>query len=464
MPASPRFTGVRLDDRGAWKTASVAAGCLLLARPAPPLLPNEHQNTFTVISWTLGLWPAWLLARTVAVLSRTPTRVATNRLELIQLLRGAAALLVVLLHFRTLLSADWPWLDRAMAHGQIGVDIFFIISGFVIYVSTAQPHSRTPRGFLIRRFFRVVIPAWTAMFVLLCVRPPILHDLLLSVFFVPLQNSHPPSYGYNFLIVAWTLTYELAFYCVFALAMTTRLGRQHRGLLASIMILAMLVSIQALTGTFTLNADAAGLLRHQTAFPLQIVSLLGNPLFLEFVIGIGLAWVYLRGLFERLGTWRYALVASGALLGPIIVKVQYSDGHGLTHSGLLAALIVIIALTLQSLVDAAKRRDGMHWAVLIGLSGELSYSVYLVHPIVKTVALSQPGKSLWADHLGPLAAFFLLLAGTVLVAYLFYRYVELPAQNFGKKLSGRRDRQDEHPAMDALTNAELVQRPAGAGR
>lgn len=359
----------------------------------------------------------------------------SKRIEIIQTLRGFAALLVVLHHFQNILQNDWPGIAQLLRHGHIGVDVFFIISGFVIYISTEDTRNRSVQGFLIRRFFRVIIPAWVAMLLLLCVKPPYLSSLLLSVLFIPLENSRPPTYGYNFLIVAWTLTYELIFYFIFALAMSSRFGVQHRGLLSAALIFGMVIVIQAVTGTYTLDANAVALLPDKKYFPMQILSLLGNPLFAEFVIGISFAWIYQCGLLSRLGKWRYLLFALGIELTLLTIKYQYKDGNGLTNSGLMACCLVMSCLMLQSLIDTENSFFlGRKAIIFFGFLGELSYSLYLIHPISKSIAMSKPVKNFWVEEFNSMLVFFLLLGCTFVAAYLFYKFIEIPSQKFGKTL------------------------------
>lgn len=358
---------------------------------------------------------------------------AGKRLEIIQFLRGIAALLVVLLHFQPILRSEWPALAGAMGHGHIGVDIFFILSGIVIYVSTEDSRNRSAHRFLIRRFFRVVAPAWAAMLLLAVIQPPFLKALLLSVLFIPLQNGHPPSYGYSFLIVAWTLTYELIFYLIFAGALSFKFGREHRGWVAGSMVLATVISVQMLAGVYTLDAESAGLLPEHKYFPVQIISLLGNPLFLEFVIGLGLAYLYQRGAFTWIGRYRYGLLGLGGAACILILAFQYRDGNGLTNSGLLATVIVVCALAMQSLIDTGSRTYQRRFGLMLAQRlGDISYSLYLVHPIVRTGLLSLPVFAPITEQLYPIPKFLLLLLLTFIISALFYRLIEIPSQQLGK--------------------------------
>jgi len=362
-----------------------------------------------------------------------------SRIHIIQMLRGLAAVLVVLYHFRESLISDWPKIAQILSHGQIGVDIFFIISGFVIYHSTENQNNRKAGSFLIRRFFRVIVPAWIAMLLLIFIKPPYIKDLILSILFIPLKNSPPPSYGYNFLIVTWTLTYELIFYLIFSFAISFEFGRKNRGKLTCFLIISMIISIQTLTGTYTLDANATAPFNETKYFPMQLFSLLGNPLLLMFVIGIGLAHIYNQRIFSLTKNWQYGFLVVNLTITLSIIYFQYQDGHGLTNSGLLACLIVINALAIQSSIDSRPQLSTNRISNTLIYIGELSFSLYLIHPIVRSATMGSPAKQFLVKNIGDTWIFFMMLATSLVVSYIFYNVIEIPAQNYGKKLANNQN-------------------------
>lgn len=362
------------------------------------------------------------------------TRSNINKISILQILRGFAAILVVLFHFREMLIDEWPQIAQSMAHGQIGVDIFFIISGFVIYLSTKNENNRKAGSFIIRRFFRVAVPAWAAMILFLCIKPPYLNDFLLSVLFIPLKNNNPPGYGYNFLIVAWTLTYELVFYAIFSITISCNAGRKNRGALTCFFILVMVGTIQTATGIYTIDADAAGLFADQKFFPMQIISLLGNPLFFMFIVGISLAFIYEKNIFIKFHNWPHAFLIISIILIIVTIKFQYRDGHGFTNSGLLACWIVFGALIIQSLVEKSTILTRNKAINIFIYTGELSFSLYLIHPIIRSITMTTPIKNFLIENIGKTSIFFSMLIASFIASYFFYNFVEIPAQNYGKKL------------------------------
>jgi exopolysaccharide production protein ExoZ len=362
--------------------------------------------------------------------------VATKKLAIVQSLRGIAASMVVLMHFNVFIAPVMPSFSAFLGHGYLGVDVFFVVSGFIIYLSTASPDAREASGFLLRRFCRVVLPAWVALGLAALTRPPYLSDLIASFFFYPLQNTDPPFYGYSVLIVAWTLSYELVFYLLFAATLSFGVGRRHRGWVASLGLLGLVLLVQALLGGITLDATRAPL-ASGAQFPAALISLLANPMLLEFAIGIGLAWVYLNRGFERSPLLLCLVLLSALPVLYAVIQFQYRAGHGLTNGGLLALLIVFYALCLQALVDRGGWLSNWRLIGWCAALGEMSYSLYLVHPIVKSLMARQGFNLAVGDALGPYGRFALALLCSGLVAYGFYRWVEVPAQRLGRSLGAR---------------------------
>jgi exopolysaccharide production protein ExoZ len=362
------------------------------------------------------------------------------KLEFIQCLRGIAALMVVFFHFSEFIEPAIPGSVAFFSHGRLGVDIFFVISGFIIYLSTEQDAARNGAVFLARRLCRVVLPAWAAMFLSVLVMPPYFRDLVMGLFFIPLQNTIPPTFGYSFLIVAWTLTYELVFYGVFALVLCTKTGRKHRGLTSAGALFGLVAVIQTLTYTFTLDAQNGPVVQLNAGyFPVQLISLLGNPILFEFVVGIIFGWAYLAGFFNRISP--IAATVTGALIIFLVLKFQFRPGHGLSCGGLLATVLVMYVLAMQAEWDriqqAGTTQKVWKWlAVPVILLGDISYSMYLVHPSVKSLlnkTISGGNQlSIITNWNFPIA-----LAATLVLSIFFYRWIELPAQRFGRFVASR---------------------------
>ena len=211
-----------------------------------------------------------------------------KRLSSIQLLRAAAALGVVLFH-----ACQWSHIDFAV--GAAGVDLFFVISGFVLWTAAGEARSSSeaiaqneigPGGFLLARLVRVAPLYWIATLTVFAVARawpqalPIVHPdprhLVLSLLFLP--HVGPGDDPFPLLPTGWTLTYEAFFYLAFALALAC--PRDRRLQVLSCLLLAASILGFGYHGWYTL---------------------LCNPLLLEFLAGVWLARLWARGRLQVLG-------------------------------------------------------------------------------------------------------------------------------------------------------------------
>ena len=205
----------------------------------------------------------------------------------VQALRAIAALMVVVVHAYAVESTylpGRPWTTPFHVLGTYGVDLFFVISGTVMLVSTATwfGEKTAPRRFLARRATRIyppyaIVTALVLVAYLLVPSATGAHrsarpDVLLSFLALP-QRGEP------LLVVGWTLTYELVFYCVFAVAL--RFQRRYLPLITAIWLLAVV-----LIGAFGPPEN-------------PWVRVLGSWFNLEFVFGMAVGTAVLRGALRR---------------------------------------------------------------------------------------------------------------------------------------------------------------------
>jgi exopolysaccharide production protein ExoZ len=300
----------------------------------------------------------------------------------VQGLRAAAALAVAFLHVtHDAIVADRDPTGLIAAANRFmpwtaGVDIFFVISGFVIVHASASLFA-TPGGsreFLRRRLIRIVPLYWlmTTLFLgAALLRPASVHGtmggpayILASYLFLPWPR--PDGLPQPALELGWTLNYEMFFYLVLALFL--RLPRL-RAVLGSAAVLSLLV--------------AAGRIHTFDSLALRFWS---DPIVLEFVLGMVLALGVAYGL--TLPGWlRLALVA-GACLG-LHLLAETQSGWRVTSFGACGALLVAAAVT-----GRKPERGGPAMQTLVRL-GDASYALYLCHPFVMR------GFTLLGAHLGP---------------------------------------------------------------
>lgn len=292
----------------------------------------------------------------------------------IQILRAAAALSVAFGH----LQSESLTMPAAAASNfkpilldltGAGVDLFFIISGFVmVYASRDLFESATGgRTFLRRRIARIVPLYWltTTVFLLtmlllphaLSSAPPTSLEIVKSYFFIPYAHAGAkdilPIYK-----LGWTLNYEMFFYVVFAILLFLPMHRALSG------IAALFLALVAMGAVFS---PAAGPFAFWT-----------RPIILEFVMGAFLALIFLAG--RRLSPWQALLLLIFGLVGFAATTISGFDAHGAWRPLLwgLPAVLIVAAAVLRD----AERESKSGLLVSFVLLGDASYALYLLHPLV----------------------------------------------------------------------------------
>lgn len=320
------------------------------------------------------------------------------RLDCLQALRAVAALAVVVFHCH--------WTPIA----SFGVELFFVISGFVICHAAAQD----PRQFLAKRVARVVPLYWLAtlgVFALAVVAPALVSathatglNLLRSLAFWPYLRADGADMPLLFL--GWTLNYEAFFYAVFALC----LAISHR--------LAPLIALAGLVLAVTLHPWLAPL-----GDPLDFWT---RPMLLNFACGIGvwLVWHKAGATLQRTPPLPAGLIGAAAF-GVLLVGAQHGLPGWVPWSGLLSAALLLALLALG---------NRLRWPAWLLLIGDASYSLYLLHPYVLEV-VNRKVHAFGPAPLGILATVAAVLAA-VGVAFAVFRLVERPSNRALRRLIG----------------------------
>jgi exopolysaccharide production protein ExoZ len=333
----------------------------------------------------------------------------------IQCLRGIAALLVVLSH--ALQSAGVAFHGQFSAltgffhlreFGTIGVDIFFVISGFImVYVNhEAFGKLRASIDFLARRVIRICPLYWllTALLVLLLFVAPRAFNTLTfqpahvveSFLFIPTMNS--AGEYFPVLVVGWTLSYEMYFYLVFAILLPTSLR-------LSLVLTAALFVLTTLIGYW-----------RPPEGPVSFAMF--NPILLEFVFGECLALWFLR---DRALAPRAAVTLVMLVLAIFIAQIVAGPllGSRLVDRGLPSAALVFALVCLEH-----HRR--LHLPAWLKRLGDESYSLYLSH-VISMAALSKLWVALHLNHWLPVDIWILLaVVFAVICARLIYQGLERP--------------------------------------
>jgi exopolysaccharide production protein ExoZ len=259
------------------------------------------------------------------------------KLRSIQVLRAIAACAVVTLH-----AYDYIDLDSAARVGAAGVDLFFVISGYIMATVAAD---KAPGRFLSDRAWRI-LPLW-----FIAVTPWLLgqHNspdtIAASVTLWPVYHDRIilPALG-----LGWTLAFEFLFYFGFALALASRP-------LVSSMLFALFFVLGFATGR-------------------ALFVYLGNPMALEFLAGVVIAGLPRARFGLPIMLCGFVWIALGPLEAGTWMAVSALAIARVTYWGIGAALVVYGAVSSERLFR------GKAWNVPVFL-GNASYSIYLFHEL-----------------------------------------------------------------------------------
>jgi peptidoglycan/LPS O-acetylase OafA/YrhL len=326
-------------------------------------------------------------------MTTNPTAILrSEQIFTVEALRGVAALIVTWFHMTNTYSLGWA--RYSGFYGWLGVDMFFVISGFIIPYSLHRSQYEPiyfPR-FMLRRLIRL--------------EPPYLVSIALSLILLELGSRTPgfagaaPSYSlgqvlahflylipltsYTWLnVVFWTLAYEFVFYILAGL-LWPFLSRR------SLLLTALLVAvIQALDIVLRDHSTGAALL---------------------FFVGICCARKVLKldSRWLTLAACGVSIIALGWIVEPAV------------------ALVALITALLIAFVDIPRFR-------ILGFLGAISYSLYLLHvPIGGRVV--NIGRRFIEGPVQEILLSLVAVAVSIAAAAIFWKYVEEPAKRVSKRV------------------------------
>lgn len=354
---------------------------------------------------------------------RSEALVSSRRMTLPDGLRAIAALLVILPH-SVGLFASWPaptMPTRVMIRfadlGARGVQIFFVLSGFVIAYSFNNKiiTYKYFLNFIVRRSIRLDPPYWAAI-LLYCgflafrrfvarsdVRFPIVGQLISHFFYcqdiLGYDNINP---------VFWTLCIEFQFYITFCLLLgasqklTTRVVGSRWAWDKILFVIIYAISL-AWPARF-LDSPAGLFLPHWYAF------LLG-----------AIVWWVIEGSLPR---W----LGHVAILSPLVIGAAKFQGASLVVAGTAGVILV------------ASDRHGLYrWLdmKIVQFIGKISYSIYLVHVPIAGVMVGIQTRLSFKSQLVSFILLLLLILTTIGFAFIFNRIVEAPSLLLSRRLKVR---------------------------
>ncbi|XRQ12203.1 acyltransferase family protein [Actinomadura welshii] len=412
-----------------------------------------------------------------------------SRLGWLDALRGGAALAVALHHasyvyLPSLRERLADWFDP----GMYGVLVFFLVSGYIIPASLERRGN--VRNFWIGRFFRIY--PLLLVTCLLAVLPFLLGMLGLRA---GLEQYSPATAVLahltmlqdllnvpNAMNVLWTLSYEMAFYLLIV-ALFVVGGHRRSAPVAIVLTVVALVAVTLTATGLLAGAYAPTALLSKTAGTGPVVAVTAAALVVAIAAAMsdrpaprvaggllgGLIALVLVTVNGRIGAWEGVLMLAVMCTGTVVHRTEH--GQTTRRTGTATALAVLAgavvagtwhaaphgrpaqlvwcgAVVLAAVTFAAawrlRHRTFPRWAT--GL-GTISFSLYLVHPLLLMAAAQFLGISGREDVVG--LAFFLLVL--VAVSWASHRWIEAPAQRLGRRLT-RPPHPTPKPQPHALTH------------
>jgi exopolysaccharide production protein ExoZ len=344
-----------------------------------------------------------------------------GKVEVVQAMRGIAALLVVMWHgsrYFAPYGSGWAW--PAFAPGaNLGVDLFFLISGFIMVMTTrsCDGTSAYATRFMVKRLARVWPPYIVSSLIFLALHQQLIlylssnhsWDLLRDLSFVPAADGSaaPPVFAFPVNPVGWTLNYEMYFYTFFAasLAFGPRRWLAFAGwLLLTLVVLPLAFGSRPATSP-AVDYGFRGYL-----------GVITNPIILLFAAGCVIAGIYQSSFVIRN---RPALkLAMLFVVAAVVLQywLHYRVEHGIFRWGLtLVPLLLIFSLASKSIRINVPRP--------MTYLGDISYSLYLFHPFAQE-GLDSIAVRLGLDQPSGFPPFFLTTGAAIAIAALSHRYLE----------------------------------------
>ena len=342
---------------------------------------------------------------------------APDKLLFIQALRGIAALAVVAYHARVFIDGgQYVGIgSRVFGGGFTGVDLFFVLSGFIMVHTTYRQRGNLRSGwlFFIKRWARVW-PVYVVAFICMWLitrglpNPAFTVDrdqIFTTLTLRPLRpDGAAPFYGYPLLHVGWTLVYEFMFYTLFALSLAT--GRWRWFTLAALFAALLIVVPLATVGFVSFDA-------HKSYGLSGVLSVATNPMMWEFAFGVGIGLLYQTRL--RIADRGVAMSLVALAIGVVLWQLWsgYRCDHGPLQSGIPMAVLV---LTLAMLHKQAPMQPP-RWLIWLG---DVSFSLYLFH-ILPQMLPRQFKHDVLMNGTGYFVA---CVVAALVMAYWSHRYLE----------------------------------------
>ncbi len=346
-----------------------------------------------------------------------------HKLDWLEALRGIAAILVVLTHARYFMfnTSNWEKAEEFLRPGAMGVDLFFIISGFIMAYSTKNSDGSLAyaKTFAIKRFSRI----WPVYAVITLCSILATQDIaayfssseniiifLKSLFFIPTSINNPPYFGAA-LPLGWTLEFELYFYAIFCISLFFKKWRWP-ALFAWMIVTALIIPMQKESALSAFDVS------RNLSYSFTYFNLMSNPIIFEFLAGAAIGLLYLQD-WARI---KNPIIVYHILGLTIAFTIWHSysrvgDFHGMTKWG-GALTLSVLAISIASKTVKIPAPGFLVWL------GSISFSLYLSHTITQHYFGLAMLKLRMEPHMHSWGYIFITTVTAISVAAVVHRYLE----------------------------------------
>lgn len=353
--------------------------------------------------------------------------VADTRNSWLDICRSLAIIMVLLSHGRHFLTPAWDNAAAFRIGGFLGVELFFVLSGFLIGGIAKRCFMQTPKGqtwvrkFLMRRWLRTLPNYYlflviNALLIASSIAPGNLADLIpFAIFAQNLAWPSPPAFG-----EAWSLAVEEFFYLVFPLGLCLlgKLDADRRKVFLAVSIVLLLVPLMARWGAVAFSAPTwDGGIRKVVAFRLDAL-----------ITGVLAGWLVQEcHLQARIRSALFTVVAALVMLIAIIsffrLEQSFNDSD-FSRIWLFPLVSLGCAMTILSGIGTLRPPGCLDRAA--NYCARRSYALYLAHMPVMHTILHFAGPTPANDGAGAFIRWMTFIVGSLLVAALVERIVERP--------------------------------------
>lgn len=337
--------------------------------------------------------------------------IEVKKIDALQAMRAFAAILVMFFHGTAIIGRElnYNFANGFFYIGFVGVDVFFVLSGFIIFY-TSKPTSFNIPEFFKKRFIRIYPIYWI-----------VISGLILQYFISPTPDkafkgdpevilASATLFPHEVLIVgvAWTLTYEVIFYLMFGLTFAISRKFFFRSFACWSVIIVICYFFNIKSQFFAINA-------------------LINPIILEFGFGCLIAYLYQN--IKYFNYWKWAVAIGGILLAADIVVIYFALKNDPAAFSAGIHRVYLFGIPSTILIFGLLYFDKPVYKLLVML-GDASYSVYLIHGTVISTTAQILAKIHLKNIVNNMGGAILIFAFTLAVGRVFYLLVEKPLVRF----------------------------------